>query len=263
MPEFSAYSALPPFDQLLHNFHVLLCALAVLIAIIPLMTAKGSAEHKFGGLIYVPVSFAALALGCVLAGIEGSVVLLCFEGFCAYLLLSGWRAVHEQSQLQPIDWMIPGGLILLAGGITLYGLFGPAMDLRRSFCLSFFAFNSYFLAWRDWGRLRRHSLSRHNQFLTGQFSQQAEQDGWLGRHIAGMAGSMLANLSVVVLTLLPLDLHWLWPASLMLLSLLVAIYDRHKKRHVRRAMAQILQPKFQPKPRGGIDNDGEDIRRAA
>ena len=113
---FSAYAGLPFSEQLLHGLHFMLCSFAVLTACVPLLTQKGSFEHKFGGMIYLPLSLAALTLACFMAWREASFVLFCFDAFCAYLLLSGWRAVHESDRPKLIDWAIPAGLFLLSAG---------------------------------------------------------------------------------------------------------------------------------------------------
>jgi hypothetical protein len=89
VPVLNAYDTLPFFDQAMHGLHFMLCAFAVLVGCMPLLTAKGSLEHKFFGLIYLPLSALALALACVMAWREASMVFFCFICFCAYLLLSG------------------------------------------------------------------------------------------------------------------------------------------------------------------------------
>lgn len=257
---FEQYDALPYSEQLLHWVHFMLCGLAVLIACIPLLTPKGSEEHKFGGMIYVPVSCAAFALATYMALCEASLVLLCFNAFCAYLLLSGWRAVHEKEKPVLVDWLIPGGLFVLALGVAFHAL---AYDEgKRSFYLMFFAFNAFYLSWRDWKHLRRRAYwAKRKMFLINPDSATHAAE-WLNRHIAGMVGSFMANLSVVVLTLLPISLHWLWPATLVTLAIAIALEQRRKQMRVRAAMAKILQPKFGRTATAARKTD-EDIQRAA
>ncbi len=86
---------------------------------------------------------------------------------------------------------------------------------------------------------------------------------WMGRHVAGTVGSLMANASVVVLTLLPLELHWLWPTGLMVAGAWIAWKERQKKLRIQRALAPILRPGF---GRGKVPHSTEtvdDIRRAA
>src|ERR1700733_5677693 len=118
----SAYANLPWLDPLLHMTHFLLCGFAVLIAFIPLLTQKGSAGHKLGGMIYIPIALAALVLSTFIAWREQSVILFCFNSFCSYLLLSGWRAVHENETPELIDWAIPGVLFTLSTAVAWFAL---------------------------------------------------------------------------------------------------------------------------------------------
>lgn len=248
MPVFGAYEGLTFFDQWLHSVHVMLCALATLIACVPLLTEKGSLEHKFAGRIYLPISLLALVMASFLAWHERSLVLFCFNSFCAYLLLSGWRATREQGPPQLIDWMIPGTLLLLSTGVTLHAMiFDQGM---RSFYLLFFALNGFFLCGRDWGHLRQ------------RLQKTGKAPEWLGRHIAGMVGSVLANFSVVVLTLLPLWLHWLWPVTLILAAAYFINKEEKKKRQLRKAMATVLKPKFRT-PSHRNNDDEDNFRKAA
>jgi uncharacterized membrane protein YfcA len=174
---------------------------------------------------------------------ESSFVLFCFNVFCAYLLLSGWRAVHEKNEPGPIDWIIPGTLFGLAIGVTGHALFFD--EGLRSFYLLFFALNGFYLAWRDWKHLRRRLYQQRNKvFFAGISFGPPGATEWMSRHVAGMAGSLMANLSVVVLTLLPLELHWLWPASLIAIGACVAWKERQKKQRLKAVLAPILNPSF-------------------
>ncbi len=258
MPTFSAYNSLPFFDQLLHGAHFMLCSFALLVACIPLLTEKGSVEHKFGGLIYVPLSMVALLLASWMAWRESSLVLFTFNCFCAYLLMSGWRAVHEDKNSNIIDWIIPGSLFVIALGVTLDAMLHD--QGMRSFYLTFFAVNAFYLSWRDWTYLQsRIQFNRYKLFLASMTIKQAQPASWMGRHIAGMVGSVIANLSVIVLTLLPLSLHWLWPVTLLFAGGYIAYREQQKKLRIRNAMATVLQPKFRAKPH----TSGEDWRKAA
>jgi hypothetical protein len=259
MPSFSAFQGLPFADQMLHGLHFMLCAFSVLVACIPLLTPKGSPEHKFGGMIYMPIALAALLLASYVAWREASLVLFCFNSFCAYLLLGGWRAVHEKEKPELIDWAIPTSLLALSVGVTLHALIYD--EGMRSFYLLFFALNGFYLAARDWRHLRRRAyIQKHKIFLVDA-SFGTAPTGWINRHIAGMAGSVMANLSVVVLTILPISLHWLWPASLIGLACIISWRERQKKARLRAAFPTGLQAKFAPG--SGRVKRGDDIRRAA
>lgn len=251
MPAFSAYAAVPSVEQMLHGLHVILCAFAVLAAAGALATEKGSIEHKFFGFIYLPLSAMALMLACFMAWREASMVLFCFDGLCAYLLISGWRAVHAHGRPGIVDWSIPAGLFALACGMAAHAFIGRG---EHGFYLLFFASGAFYLSWRDASHLRRHAQAyRYRVFFP------AMKPDWIGRHIAGMTGSAIANLSVVALTLLPPALHWLWPMTLFSVCGFIAWRERQKKQRSRRVPASPLPPNFRPSPVRG----DQDIRRAA
>ncbi len=257
----STYNALSFTDQLLHGIHFMLCSFAVLVACVPLFTAKGSDEHKIGGRLYIPVSCAAFTLASFMAYRESSLVLFCFNCFCAYLLLSGWRATHEKENPTLIDWLIPGGLFILAVGVSLHALIED--EGKRSFYLLFFALNAFYLSLRDFQHLRRRRtwFQRKIFLVTGDAPGAIHAADWLNRHITGMIGSVMANLSVVVLTLLPIRLHWIWPVGLIIAAAAIGWRERQKKLRARRTVPPIFRPTYgygvvRPRP-------DEDIRRAA
>jgi hypothetical protein len=134
-------------------------------------------------------------------------------------------------------------------------------DGKKSFYLFFFAFNGFYLAWRDLRNLERRAQWQRHKIFVGAFDMPRAAD-WLNRHVAGMVGSLMANMSVVVLTLLPLWLHWIWPVSLALLAGGIALQQHLKKMRVRKMVAAVLlHPKSRPgKVRPKAD---EDYRRAA
>ena len=259
MPILNAYDGLSFFDQMLHGWHFMLCTFAVLIGCVPLLTEKGTLEHRFAGLIYLPVSMVALLFASYIAWHEASLVLMCFNFFCAYLLMSGWRAVHEEDVPRFIDWLAPIGLLSLSLFVALHALFYD--EGMKSFYLFFFAFNGTFLASRDLKNLRTRVYwgKRKLFFADGLFGRPKASE-WMGRHIAGMVGSMIANLSVVVLSMLPLALHWLWPLSLTSIGAFIAWKEHKKKQRVRETMASLFKPQFQKKP--GPNKKDEDYRRA-
>jgi len=246
------YQGMPSNAQLLHGLHFMLCSFAVLVACVALKMTKGSPEHKLTGLIYLPLSLAALFFASILAWHEQSLVLFCFNIFCAYLLMSGWRAVHEGDKPIWIDWMLPAFLLVAAFGALTQSM---QMHDKQGLYLTIFALNAFYLSGRDWVHLNnRAQMFRDKVFFAGVHYGQMPQNGWLNRHVAGMIGSMLANTSVVVLTLLPFSLHWLWSASIVCAAAIIAWKQHQKKREIKRTLAPVLKPHFgaQRKPAQNI-----------
>lgn len=212
--------------------------LAVLAALIPLRMEKGSILHKIGGRIYLWVAVIACLAGIFLAAVETRLLLFSFQCFLLYLLVAGWRA------LQPDDvnfiWLDLG---LVAGLVALACLmFGVALvqpDPKQTFYLGFFALAAGMLAWQDLGRWhQQRAWQRVASFFGAVHRPMPPNVNWLGRHVSLITGSVIMNLSVVVLTLLPLSLHWIWPVLLMIAAILVA--HRHESRR-RQQLRDILR----------------------
>jgi hypothetical protein len=261
IPLLPAYAGLPFSEQVLHSLHFMLCTFAVVAAILPLFTQKGSFEFKIGGMIYMPISFAALALASYMAWQEHSFVLFCFDAFCAYLLLSGWRALHEHDTPGIVDWALPAGLLMLSLAVTLHVFMYD--EGTRSLYLFGFALNGFYLCWRDARHLlRRATREKHKMFLPDMQFGPGAPALWMNRYMTGMLGSLMANASVVVLTLMPIELHWLWPVGLIGAGAFILWKERSRKMRVHRVLAPLLQPDF-----GRIsklrDKPVDDIRRAA
>jgi hypothetical protein len=255
------YQGMSSNAQLLHGLHFMLCSFAVLIACGALRTKKGSAEHKFFGLIYLPLSLAALLFATVLAWNESSLLLFCFNTFCAYLLMSGWRAVHEAKEPTLIDWLLPGFLLASAILALVQSIFYS--HEKQGLYLTFFALNALYLCARDWLHLRnRIKTLRGRVFFADMYYGVLPKNGWLNRHVAGMIGSMLANTSVVVLTILPFAWHWLWSATIIAAAAMIAWHQRQKKQRLKETLATILKPDFGVRKMPPRRRDGTS-RRAA
>ena len=261
IPLLPAYAGLSFSEQLLHGLHFMLCTFAVLTAVVPLFTEKGSLEFKIGGMIYLPISLAALALASFMAWQEQSFVLFCFDAFCTYLLLSSWRALYERDTPGILDWALPSGLLLLSLAVTLHTFIYD--EGVRSLSLLGFALNGFYLCWRDAQHLmRRRYWEKHKVFFADMQFGPGAPAGWMSRYMTGMMGSLVANASVVVLTLLPIEWHWLWPVGLICAGALIMRKEHSRKMRVRRVLAPLLQPDFgrkKPLPHTPVD----DIRRAA
>jgi hypothetical protein len=188
---------------ILTTAQIVFAALAVATALIPLLANKGSATHRRGGQFFVAVNLLALPCGLVLAWLQQAPLLFCFHGFILYLLLSGWRAAQNRP-VGVIDAIIPGLLVVIA---TMVLLATHHASYQQTIFLILFALHAFGLAAHDWRLLQQ---------------SQTQQRRWLTRHIGGMLGAVAANISVIAVTFLPNNWHWLWPAVLVLAAGVIA-----------------------------------------
>jgi hypothetical protein len=229
---FSVYDTLSPLGQALHSAHVLFSALAAVLATIPLLTDKGSVLQRWGGRIFLALSGLACLIGFGLGLQEHSLLLLAFQVFFLYLLLGGWRAAQlsESGRLITFDIVLIG---LLAGlALVMFAAAFVTDDAVRRFYLGFFVLCAAIMAWRDAQRLQKHLAWQRLRRFLGAFD--TPPDHWLGRYASMMAGSVIVNLTVVVLSFLPHDWHWLWPVLLLIGSwLLINRRARQRQQQLR------------------------------
>lgn len=224
---FSVYDTLSPLGQALHSAHVLFSALAVALALIPLLTEKGSLPHRWGGRVFLGLSIFACLIGFALGLQEHSLLMLAFQTFFAYLLLGGWRAVRRDiDRLMQLDILLIVTLAALA--CVMFGAALITDDPLRRFYMAFFAICAAVMGWRDALRLQKYLAWRRLRHFLGSF--EAPPDHWLSRHAGMVIGSVIVNVTVVVLSFLPHDWHWLWPVLLLVASWLM-IERQSRQRH--------------------------------
>lgn len=229
-----ADSTLPVFDWSLQLTHLTGVIVALLIGLLPLITAKGSKTHREAGQIYLVCSLLVFSLGMLIAYRQAALLLCCFYGFFAYMLLSGWRALHRPMRPNWIDWGILGILLAVALAVAFFAM--HQANPRAAGCFGLFALGSFAMVGHE-GRdllLPPHRAS-----------------GWLNRHVAGMIGSLVAHFSVVVGSFLATDWQWILPALLAFIGALLALRRRWRQTMRERRMQKFLgaawSQKFAPR----------------
>jgi hypothetical protein len=208
------YAGLPAFDQFLHQLHFALAALASAIALLPITTAKGGTMHRLGGFLYLPVAGLVMFLGLFMAMREANILLFSFSGFIAYLVLTGFLATHNKGKAQNSDWLCPTLLLFVVAGIILH-LPHVQMDWR-GIALSLFAIHLFGMAIKE-------------AFTLFYLDIRLWRQQWMTRHVTGMAGSWIACLSIVALTLIPYQYHWVWSATLLAMAAMAAVAQPRKR----------------------------------
>ncbi len=134
-----------PYDILL-VIHITAGSVALLMAVIALVTAKGGRHHVLAGRVYASAMTVIFLTALPLAILGSSVFLLLIAVFSFYLVFAGWRfARNRRGRPQPVDWsavaamgvtglaMWGYGIALAAGGddqwVTMLFLGGIAVAL--------------------------------------------------------------------------------------------------------------------------------------
>ena len=109
-------------------FHIAAGSVALAMAAIALLTAKGGVHHVRAGRVYA----AAMGLVCVtalpLALLGFDVILLLIAVFSFYLVFAGWRFARNRSGgPQAVDWT--AAVVLGLTGLGMWG-YGATLGLR-------------------------------------------------------------------------------------------------------------------------------------
>jgi len=201
--------------------HVLAGTLALVVAPIALLTAKGGFAHRRWGKVYF-WSMAVVAASAIVVGYWRSILFLMLTAvFSFYAALSGYRVLYRK---RPDLGQRPGALDWIAAGITLAAsaallILGITRPTPRFQELSTVAIVFGLVG-----------LSLSSLDLWRFLSPPAERMAWWYKHMANMIGSYLAAVtafSVVNFHFLPTTVRWLWPT--MIGTPLIAVWITYYK----------------------------------
>jgi len=174
--------------------HVVAGTLALFVAPIPMLTAKGGRTHRRWGKVYFvlavwkPVVFLALLA-----------VFSFYSAFYGYRALSRKRPLDTQGAL-PLDWAAAGAMLSASTAMAVLGTVRPSPAWERVGIVPVvFGVFGMVLAGLDFWRFGWPPADPH---------------AWWFAHMRGMLGSYIATVtafSVVNFTFLPTAVRWLWP----------------------------------------------------
>ena len=101
--------------------HIAAGSVALLTALVALVTAKGGRVHVLAGRVYA-IGMTLIFLTAIPLAIFGaSVFLLLIAVFSFYLVFAGWRFARNRSRRpQPVDWLAAGVMGLTGLGMWVY-----------------------------------------------------------------------------------------------------------------------------------------------
>lgn len=208
--------------------HVVAGLLALVVAPIPMITAKGGATHRRWGKIYF-WAMAVVAASAVVLAIWRPVVWLALVAvFSFYSAFSGYRALSRKrpyagDAATAWDWLAATVTALASAALFVFGLVRPNETwARMSTVAVVFGLVGLAIAGQDlikftWPRRDRHA--------------------WWFDHMGGMLGSYVATLSAfsaVNFTFLPVTARFLWPVAVGI-PLIVAWIALYRVRFSRRS----------------------------
>jgi len=207
--------------------HILAGTIALFVAPVPMLTAKGGRTHRRWGKVYFR-AMAAVALTAVVLAVWRPVVFLALLAvFSFYSAFSGHRALfrkrpREGAHASALDWT--SAIVTFAASATLavLGVLKPSPAWERVGVVPvIFGGVGMVLSGLDLWKFAR---------------PRADRNQWWFDHMAGMLGSYIATVSafsVVNFTFLPTAVRWLWPTAIG--TPLVAAWITYYKLRFRRA----------------------------
>jgi len=186
--------------------HVLAGSVALVVAPVALLTAKGGPTHRRWGKVYF-WAMAVVAASALVVGYWRSILFLELVAiFSFYAALSGYRVLFRKrpdlgQRAGLLDWIAASITLAASASLLALGILKPTPRFQElSTVAVIFGLVGLTIAGLDVWR-----------FL----SPPTERMAWWYRHMANMIGSYLAAVtafSVVNFTFLPTTVRWLWPS---------------------------------------------------
>jgi len=185
--------------------HVLAGSVALVVAPVALLTAKGGPTHRRWGKVYF-WAMAVVAATALVVGYWRSILFLELVAvFSFYAALSGYRVLFRKrpdlgQRPRALDWVAAVITFAASASLLVLGIVKPTPRFQTLSTVAIvFGLVGLSIAGLDVWR-----------FL----SPPTERMAWWYRHMANMIGSYIAAVtafSVVNFTFLPTTVRWLWP----------------------------------------------------
>jgi uncharacterized membrane protein len=215
--------------------HVLAGTLALVVAPIALLTAKGGLAHRRWGKVYF-WSMAVVAASAIVVGYWRSILFLMLTAvFSFYAALSGYRVLYRKrpdlsQRPGALDWIAAGITLAASAALLILGITRPTPRFQQLSTVAIvFGLVGLSLSGLDVWRFR---------------SPPTERMAWWYKHMASMIGSYLAAVtafSVVNFHFLPTTVRWLWPTMIgtPLIAVWIAYYKVRFNRPKRERTADV------------------------
>lgn len=180
--------------------HIAAGSVALVTALIALATAKGGANHRIAGRVYVVTMAVVFGTALPMAILGTDVLLSLVAVFSFYLVFAGWRfARNRRGRAQPVDWAATAVMGLT--GLGMWG-YGAALFLwGRSQWVTMAVFGSIAVA-----------LSAADARFHG--AQRGSGKRRIARHLTNMLAGTIATVTAVVVVNVdtrPVWLAWILP----------------------------------------------------
>ncbi len=213
-------------DQVLLVLHIAAGSIALLAAVLALVTAKGGANHVRAGQVYALGMTVIFLTAVPLALLGADIFLLLIAVFSCYLVFAGWRfARNRRGRPQPVDWVAVVILGLTGLGMWGYGaVLGMQSDAQWVTMVIFGAI-AVALALAD--------MHFHHRLAQGQ-SRAGKQR--IQRHLTNMLAGTIATVTAVTVVNVDLNPVWIpWVLPTVVITPLIVWWNRRVSGRSRRS----------------------------
>ena len=187
-------------NLILLTIHIASGSVALLAALVALLTAKGGANHIRSGRVYTLAMTAIFLTALPLALLGADIFLLFIAFFSFYMVFAGWRfARNRRGRPQPVDWAAIAIMALTGLGMWAYAVLLAKQGNSQWITLSLFGFIALGLSIADaiFYRAERTPSRRR-----------------IARHLTNMLAGTIATITAVLVVNVdtnPVWLAWILP----------------------------------------------------
>ena len=201
--------------------HIVAGSVALVTAIIALITAKGGIHHIRAGRVYAIAMTVIFVTALPLAILGSNVFLALIALFSFYLVFAGWRfARNRHGQAQPIDWAAVAVMGLTGLGMWSYG------------AVLFLSGSAQWITMAVFGSIAVALSAVDARFHTGQRASGTQR---IARHLTNMLAGTIATVTAVVVVNVETDPVWLaWVLPSIVITPLIVWWNVRVGRETKR-----------------------------
>ncbi len=183
------------FATVLLVIHITAGSIALLSAMVPLVTKKGGNIHKKAGRVYALAMAVVVITAFPLAIISPDIFLLIIAIFSGYLVFAGWRfAASHGAKPDRVDYAAVGVMAATGVGMWIYGAYIGFSGDSMGIVLGVFGIVAIGLSIAD--------AQFHRQWTPG-------AAGRIQRHLTNMLAGTIATITAVLVTNWESDPAWI------------------------------------------------------
>ncbi len=203
------------------TIHIGAGSLALLTAVVAVVTAKGQRKHIRAGRVYAIGMTVVFLTAVPLALLGADIFLLLIAFFSFYLVFAGWRfARNRRGQPQPADWAATAIMVVTGVGMGVYaGVLVGAGD-SQWVTMTLFSFIAIALGLADglYHRLRRATGGQR-----------------IARHLTNMLAGTIATVTAVLVVNVDTNPTWIaWVLPTVVITPLITWWNIRVARQYRR-----------------------------